>query len=381
MQGFCPALLTDINAVANGNAPGRKMQVVGYTAALFCCQNSTVNAINSNTDESNGSYRPLTVKYTRRPTVSDVSSTDDCNIDRIPGYLEWNIPSLGFKKTSFYISDAQMQQYCSDAMEVQTVGSKPSTQVMNEIYQRIVEATNVVMKAINIDLVTQQATQFGKNIVTGQSHGKVINVSQTPGIFLDNGIIDMMRDIQENEICGDPCLVGGGLWSAWDKAQALACCNSAGINMASATLPRLFYDKDSQQIWGPNTAAILAPGSVKFIGRNAYAGPFAGQRGNSFFTTLPMPVDEFGCNLDDCLRDLVFDMQLRYIDCPTTLNVAGNSTTVNRGWEVIISKRYALWVQPADAYSTSDPLYDTNGTLLYYLTNLANDPKTYAYGY
>lgn len=380
MLGFCPALLTNINDVANGNAPGRKMQIAGFTAALFCCQNSTVNAINSNTDESNGSYRPLTVKYTVRPTVANVSSSDDCNIDRIPGYLEWIVPGLGFKKSSFYISDAVMQQYCTDALATQSVGN-PSTTVMREIYDRIIENANVILRAINQDLVTQMATQFGKNIVTGQSHGKVLNVSSSTGLFLDNGIIDLMRDIQENEICGEPCLIGGGLWAAWDKAQALACCNSAGIDTSGAGTPKLFFDKDTQQIWGPNTAAMLAPGSVKFIGRNAYAGPFAGQRGNSFFTTLPMPVDEFGCNLDDCLRDLVFDMQLRYIDCPTSVLVNGQSQTVNRGWEVIVSKRYALWVQPPNAYDPTDPLYDTNGTLLYYLTNLPNDPKTYAYGY
>lgn len=381
MLGFCPALLTSINDVANGNAPGRKLQIAGFTAALFCCQNSSVNAINSNTDESNGSYRPMTVKYTRRPTVADVSTSDDCNIDRIPGYLEWNIPSLGFRKHAFYVSDATMQQYCADALAPNRVGN-PQTTVMKEIYDRVIETTNVILRSINQDLVTQMSTQFGVNVTTHQSHGKVLNVSSTTGLFLDNGIIEMMRDVQENEICGDPCLIGGGLWAAWDKAQALACCNSAGLDMSRTGTPKLFFDKDTQQIWGPNTAALLAPGSVKFIGRNAYAGPFAGQRGNSFFTTLPMPVDEFGCNLDDCLRDLVFDMQLRYIDCPTVVvGPGGGNITVNRGWEVIISKRYALWVQPADAYAINDPLYDTNGTLLYYLTNLANDPRTYAYGY
>jgi hypothetical protein len=96
---------------------------------------------------------------------------------------------------------------------------------------------------------------------------------------------------------------------------------------------------------------------------------------------LPMPVDVYSCNADDCLRDLIFDMQMRYIDCPTTLSVAGVNQSVNRGWQVIISKRYALWVQPADAYQSTDPLFDTNGTLMYYLTNAPTDPRTYAYGY
>lgn len=379
-QGFCPSLLVNINDVAEGNAPGKKMQIAGFLAALFCCQNSTVSPLQDQFDGA--SYRGLTVKYSKRPVLSDVSSTDDCSIDRIPGYSEWNVPVLGFKKHSFYVADDTIQKYCIDATATQSTGRPPTT-VMKETYDRIVESANIVMKAINVDLVTQMATKFGVNVTTGQSNGKVINVNDDGNkMILDNGIVDLMRDLQENEICGDPCLVGGGLWAAWQAAQALQCCSSAGMDMSKVALPKLFFDKDTQNIWGPNTAAILAPGSVKFIGRNAYQGPFAGQRMTSFFTTLPLPVDEFGCNLDDCLRDLMFDMQLKYIDCPTVVTgPSGGSITVNRGWQIIISKRYALWVQPTDAFSPTDELYDTNGTLKYYLTNTGSISTPYAYGY
>lgn len=379
-NGFCPALLTDINNVAGGNAPGKKLQIAGFLAALFCCQNSTVSPVNSQFTGS--SYRPLTVAYRKRPTLSDVSSTDDCDIDRIPADLEWNLPALGFKKSSFFIPDDTMQQYCIDATATQSVG-RPATQVMRKIYDSIVDTANILLKAINQDLVTQMATQFGLNVTTGYSTGKVININEDgTKMILDNGIIDMLRDIQENEICGTPCLVGGGLWAAWDKAQVLACCNSAGLDMSKVGLPRFFYDKDLTSIWGLNTAGLLSDGSVKFIGRNAYLGAaFSGQRGTSFFTTLPLPVDEFGCNLDDCLRDLIFDLQLRYIDCPTTINVNGQSTTVNRGWEAIISKRYSLWVQPTTAYASDDELFGTNGTLKYYLTNTTSTSHPYAYGH
>ena len=379
-NGFCPALLVNINDVAEGNAPGKKLQIAGFLASLFCCQNSTVSPLNEQFDGA--SFRPLTVKYSKRPVLGDVSTTDDCSIDRLPAYNEWALGPLSFRKHSFFVPDNTIQQYCIDAVATQSVG-KPPTTVMKEIYDRILESANIIMKSINVDLVTKMATQFGVNVTTGQSNGKVINVDQDGQKYvLDNGIIDMLRDIQENEICGDPCLVGGGLFAAWNHAQALACCNAAGMDMSKTGLPKFFFDKDTQQIWGPNTAALLAPGSVKFIGRNAYQGPFAGQRGLSFFTTLPLPVDEFGCNLDDCLRDLVFDMQLRYIDCPTTVvGPGGGNIQVNRGWEVILSKRYSLWVQPPDAYSPTDELYDTNGTLKYYLTNTNSDPFPYAYGY
>lgn len=379
MNGFCPALLVNINDVAEGNAPGKKLQIAGFLASLFCAQNSSVSPVNS--QFQNGHYRPLTVKYTKRPLLSDVTTTDDCSIDSIPGYSEWTIPNLAFKKHTFYVPDDTIQQYCIDASATQSVG-KPPTTVMKEIYDRILESCNIVMKAINVDLVTQMATQFGVNVTTGESNGKIINVNSDGNkMILDNGIVDMLRDIQENEICGDPYLVGGGLWSAWNHAQLIACCSAAGLDYSKIGLPKFFFDKDTQNIWGTNTAALIAPGAVKLITRNNYIDGFTGQRGNSFFTSFPMPVEEFGCNLDDCLGDLVFDMQLKYIDCPTTIAVGGVNQTVDRGWMVIISKRYGLWVQPPNAYSPGDELYDTNGTLKYYLTNDGAETLPYAYGY
>lgn len=380
MQGFCPAVLLHINDVAEGNAPGKKLHVAGFLAALFCCQNSTVSPLN--TEANQGAHtRTVTVKYRQRPTLSAVSNVDDCNVDRIPQYLEWNLPNNGFKKTSFYLDDATIQKYCADASQVRSTGA-PATSVMKEIYDLIIEHANILLKAINQDVVTQMATKFGVNVTTHQSNGKVININEDGNkLILDNGLLDMLRDFQENEICDTPCLVGGGLWASLEKAQLLACCSAAGIDASKMVMPRLFFDKDTQAIWGPNTAGVFAPGSVKFLGRNAYQGAFAGAKGNSFFTTLPLPISEFGCNVDECLGDLIFDMQLRYIDCPTQLTGPNGVFTANRGWEVIISKRYALWVQPPDAYAPTDELYDTNGTLKYYLTNTTSGSSPYAYGY
>lgn len=382
MLGFCPAVLLHINDVAEGNAPGKKLHVAGFTAALFCCQNSTVSPLN--TEANTGAHtRTVTVKYRQRPTVANsVSNVDDCSVDRIPQDNEWNLPNNGFKKTSFFLDDATIQKYCADASQTRAAGS-PATSVMREIYDLIIEHANVLLKAINQDLVTQMATKFGVNVTTGQSNGKVININEDGNkMILDNGLLEMLRDFQENEICDQPCLIGGGLWASLEKAQLLACCSAAGIDASKMVMPRLFFDKDTQQIWGPNTAGVLAPGSVKFLGRNAYQGAFAGQRNGSFFTTLPLPINEFGCNVDECLQDLIFDMQIRYIDCPTTINGPGGVPFVaNRGYEIIISKRYSLWVQPTDAYAPGDELYDTNGTLKYYLTNTASGSNPYAYGY
>lgn len=377
-NGYCPALLRHINDIAEGNASANKLHVAGFLAMTFCCQNSSVSPVNDG-NQSNGQTKGLTVKYRKRPTASDVDSVDNCEINRIPGYEEWTIPNLSFKKTSWFLSDAEIQKYCDEAAAMRTVGGNVPS-IMNEHYLLLLEHANILMSEINKSLVTTMATQFGSNVTTGGAGGKVININRSgTGYILDNGIVDMMRDIQENEICGEPCVVGGGLLSAWDIANNAACCSSAGIDLGRLGVPKFFYDKATQSIWGQDTAGLFAPGSLKFIGRNAYVGPYAGQKGNSFFATVPMPVSAFACNPDDCLRDLVFDLQMRYIDCETTIDVNNTPTVVNRGWQFILSKRFALWVQPDDAYPTGDELENTNGTLKYFFTN-TNDASAGAYG-
>lgn len=371
--GFCPNLLYHINEIAGENAPGRKMHVAGFLAMLFCCQNSSVSPIN---DAFNaGHQRGLQIKYRRRPILSDVQSDDNCDINTQPGYLEWSIPTLLHRQTSFHIADDLISNYCEDASRMQSTG-EPPTQVMSEIYDTIIEHANILMRAINVAVVTAQATEFGENVTTGSSAGKYININRNGNDFaLDDGIVEMMQDIQENEICGEPCMVGGGLYAAYDKARAIACCNNAGLNLGATGVPNFFFDKDTQSIWGQNTVGLFAPGSVKFVSRNKFTGNFSGQKGTSFYTTLPLPVNEFGC-ADDCLRDLVLDMQLKYFDCPTEVSPG---LTVDRGYQVILSKDFALWTQPDNAFQAGDPLENTNGTLKYFISNTTYTGGAYGY--
>jgi len=371
--GFCPAIMYHIEQIAEQNAPARKMHVAGFLAMLFCCQNSSVSPISDN--YQGGHSRALTITYRRRPVLTDVGDEDNCDINTQPGRLEWNVPALMHRQYSFHISDNLIRQYCIDASNMRTTGAPPSA-VMNEVLELIIEGANILLKSINRALVTAAATEFGVNTTTGSATGKVININRNGTDFaLDDGIVEMMTDIVENEICGTPCLVGGGNFHAFTKAQALACCNQAGLNLSESAIPPFFFDKDTQTIWGNNTVGLFAPGSVKFISRNRYIGlGWSGQRGTSFFSTLPLPVNEFGC-ADDCLRDLVLDMQIRYNDCP----VETDGGTIDRGTQVILSKQFALWAQPDNAFQVGDELYGTNGILKYFISNTTYNGGAYAY--
>lgn len=375
--GYCPALLKTIEEVAGDNAPSRKLHNTGFMAMLNCCQNSSVNPVNDAYDE-NGHQRALTVSYRQRPTLDDVSTEDDCDIDRIPAKAEWSLPGLTHVQSSFYLSDEEISKYCEEASRTRSIGTPP-TQIMQEHYDLFKETANIVMKAVNRELVTDMATLFGDNVTTGSDTGKVLNIDKDGDkLILDNGIIDMLRDFQENEICGEPCLVGGGLFAAYEMSRVAACCNAAGLDLSRIGIPRFFFDKDTQSLWGTNTVGAFAPGSVKMIERLKYKRSFAGgPKGTSYFFTAPLPIAEFGC-ADPC-QVTEFDVQLRYIDCPTEVNVGGSPQTLNRGWQVIVSKNVALWVQPQTAYASADELYGTNGTLKYFVSNNADGGGSYAY--
>lgn len=370
-NGYCPAIITHIADVAEGNAPGKKLHVSGFTKSLFCCQNSSVSPVNDGYPAS-GHQRGLTVKYRQRPLLSTVTDVDDCEIDRIPSYSEWNIPNLLFRKTSFFISDDEIRKYCEDASRRASIGGQAPSGFMQEHFELWVEHANILLKSMNQALLAQMATQFGANIVTGSADPRTINIKKAGADWdLDAGIIRLMADLRDNEICDDICMVGSGLLANYDLARLSACCSGSGIDPANWALPGFTYDKDAGAAWGANNFAALAKGSVKMLSRDKFVGAFAGAKGNSIFFNVAFPINEFGCvDLAQCLSQLGIDVQMRYIDCATEVEVAGVPTTVNRGWQVILSKNFNLWVQPTNAYANGDPLAGTNGTLLYNVTNV-----------
>lgn len=376
-NGFCPALLESIDNIAEQNSPGNKLRIPGFLQMLFCCQNSSVSPLNAAYD--GGHTKSMTVRYRQRSLASQVQTENDCDVNRQPARLEWTVPSLSHLQHSQHIADNLIQQYCIDASRIRTTG-EPATGVMMEVYEIIKDSAQAVLGRMNQVLVTQMATQWGENTITGSTTGKVINISSSgDGFNLSNGIPDMLNDLQENEICGDPCMVGGGIFNAFTKAVDMACCNAGGIDFSRVGLPRYFYDKDTQSIWGANAIGVFAPGSVKLLTRNKFVGPaFSGERGTSFYTSFVMPFNEFGCP-PDCLTGLRFDLQLKFYDCATTVTVNGVNTTIDPGWQIIVSKDFNLWVMPTTGYESGDPLADTNGTLKYFISNSSYAGSSYAH--
>jgi hypothetical protein len=64
-----------------------------------------------------------------------------------------------------------------------------------------------------------------------------------------------------------------------------------------------------------------------------------------------------------------FNLQIRELDCPDTAFDGYETRTMGRGYQILISKNFGLWQQPASAFQATDRLGGNNGSLLYDFAN------------
>ena len=92
--------------------------------------------------------------------------------------------------------------------------------------------------------------------------------------------------------------------------------------------------------------------------REITPGNYAGEKGGSYFFTMPIPIELANGELSA----LVLDAQLKYEDCPIYDN---GGKIADRGWKLILSKSYGLYNTPATAFAVGDPLSGVNGSFRY----------------
>lgn len=374
MNGYCTPLLTHIEALASCN-PAKKLAPLGFTQMLLCCMDGSVTPLNDQYD--GGHVREMTVKYRTRPTESEISDTPSaCDTGFTPSYNEFTLPSLLYREATLYVPDSLIRQYCKDSSEYVKINSagdaemSEETSVMREVYEMLVEKGGALLRSINRALVTQASTQFGINVVTGNNAARALTFDLgTTG--MQDAMIRLASDWRENELCDDVCMVGNGDFADYDLIKKIFASGASdqGIDQkaVAAMMPQVWFDKDTRSIWGNNQIGVFEKGSLALLTRNAYAGNFARPLGTSNFFTMALPVNEYCCP-QDCLDKMIFDVQVKEIDCPTVMTINGEETTVGPGVLIVISKHFSLFVKPTNLYDATDELYGTNGALRYAIT-------------
>ncbi len=351
LKGFVEALIKNIGFLSGLDNPQYKITPAGFLQMLL--ENPTMAKISNAKQILNGAERELKVRYVQRGLESDVSDSDDCDTPLGLTFKETTIGRPLFSKIGIYISDEDMRKYDNEAQKTLAVGT-PSAPMMVALYEALLTKINGLVQKINANLLSTQAAKWGTNAVTGSN--SPLNVRLSPGGMRISPIVTLLEHYQLNEGVESPVIVGNGginrikLVDQFQKAP-----DSLG-NKEYMPL-KVYHDIRSTTAWGQNHFGLFTPGMVGFVDFNRNVKPYAGLRGGSYFFTLPVPVQL----ADGKYKNLVFDCQLKYQDCP----VEKDDAIIPRGWHLIVSKSYGLYNAPADIFAEEDRLHGVNGSFHY----------------
>lgn len=374
-NGYCPAILRHIESLA-GCDPAKRLSPQGFLQAVLKTMDGSATL---NDAYRNGHVVPLTVKYRERPLASTTLDTmPDCVTASTNPYKEFTLPNVITKSRSFWVPMSTIRQYCEDASRlVNITGANFSprnlhTQVMSEVYDLLLSEAAALISAIDLSLVTQMSTQFGKNLHTGSNAAEALEFD--PVGAANSALFHIMSDMRENEFCdfGNVSFVGTGpfinleLFKNWWGN----CCDASGLNKAVMmnAFPNMFYDKNTRAVWGTDNVGVFENGSIGLISAPKYVGSFAGRVADSEYFTLNFPVNEVCCP-QQFLDRLTIDVQIKEFDCNPTLAIDGGAAAPagGPGVMVMLSWTGSLWVRP-DMFRTGDPMDGANGTLRYQIS-------------
>lgn len=366
-QGFRPYIMNSIAAVSGDANPEKKLQVPGLLNYLSTRSPSQKAQVDLNV--GNGQRRTVSIRQKQRLAEGHIQTGDiDCTTTNVIQPFETPVEVDTQRWFAVYRDDATMQKFLDDAIAMQTVGTPPS-QVMNELVDDITLGANQLLQEIDIALMAKVTPAFGTNRVTGLNTAQAVNfgkdVTTNP---LNNGPTKLMTDWVKNQANGRPSIIGSGNFLAWMMQQPAKGLDQLGIDSrVQAAQFDFFLDQNASTQWGENEVAMVENGSMQMVEFFENTGAFAGERpGKSTFMTITLPLIRNGQ-----VVPMRFDAQLRYEDCATqfTDGYYGNTVTLQRGWNFIVSKIVGLYTLSDASYRATDVLNGNTGLYRYDITN------------
>lgn len=369
--GFVPALLQHLRVVEEQNYGGVKITPSGFLKALIE-NNPTLRAVGAGGETIDplklstkaGHIRDVKLKYLPRIIDSQIGEDDDCENDQIFQYNEMQLDAPLFRKFSFFLDWRFVERYEQAASQLTSTGS-PNVSVLQEVIEQLQHAVNGLIVSMDKALLGQ--VTWGVNSETGNNAAKAININKDSSVLdLSSGIVEILNDAQLNEFVGELIIVGNGLMNKFEIAKgALAGTNNA-INLAALSGYKFYHDISSTTNgnWGANQLGVFAKGNIGYVDIDRYVAWKTGRFGTSQFAQIMLPINSGGV-----ITNTAFNLQIIERDCPTKQYDGYEDTTVDRGFQVIISKRFGLFQQPNDAFQAGDRLTGNNGSLRYELFN------------
>ena len=363
--GFRPYLLAGLKSILGmDGVPQYKIEPVGFLNLLSAQSKPTVLRLNN----AAGHQNTVQIKYKQRYTIDFTDTTPSCDNTNVSAYREMEVNLDSYRQIAIHVEDETIANYMDDASNYISVGT-PATRLMNEFMEEIMGAASAILEGVNADLMTIAAANVGVNRRTGSNAAAAINLNRDGAANnLTDGLNQILADYTINAGKGVPQIVGSGLFHNFMLQQNAKSADGAGYNTAiQAAGVKFYHDLQAANIFGANEILVVQPNALQWVEYMQYTGFKAGQKpGASEFFTVKLPM-QIGTEV----IPVEFDVQLRYNDCAETFTDAyyGTTSTLQKGYNLIISKTSGLFTIPADAYRATDPLVGNRGTLLYTITN------------
>lgn len=372
-NGFSLGVLQMMKEITKEATPAYKVEPYGLLASLYTAHSRGV----IKNDSYDGHTKTVKVKKKKRFTIQDTDNVPSCDAVLIPSYTE-DVVSVGnFRQLAFHIEDEVIAQYDSYASQIIALKGTPNptmppaTGLMWEFVDTLMTAASALLQSVDLDLTTLATGAIGVNRSTGNNAAQTINIPlNSTNNPLTNGINKLFTDFKLNTMNGKPIVVGGGLMLSFMLNQAAKIGgNQSGLDTRiQAAAMDFWYDQNVPDVLNSaNQIVVYEKDAIQIVEYLKYQGFKGGdKKGASTFGTLALPMQ-----IGDQLVPIMFDYQLRYNDCAASFTEYNSQDTVTlqKGYNLILSKDFGLYTIPTDAYKSSDVLFGNRGSLIYNLTN------------
>lgn len=314
-------------------------------------------------DSSAGHKNVVDIAYYKRFTVDFTDTAKSCDQVNQTGKEEVQVDVSNIRQIAIHLPDETLARYEDEASR--TAFGDASAELMTQVRS----AANAILQGVDRDLLTLQVAAVGTNRNTGSNAAKAINLNKDGQTNeLNDGVTEILIDYKTNGGSGRPQIIGSGLFHNYTMQQAFMGRNSFGLDTKiQASAYDFYFDIEAATQIGANQCIVYQPDAVQLVEYMEYTGFKAGDKPDgSSFGTLMLPMI-----MNDRVVPIEFDYQLKYNSCPETVTDAyyGTSLTLEKGYNIIISKRFGLHTIPATAYRGTDPMTGNRGSLRYSFTN------------
>lgn len=278
--GICDASIVALQNAMPSQA--NKITAAGMLKALSSPTNRTTIEVlspqkeghtSSKFNAATGKYIPTIRLRWYQPQVSESDDERSCNADTHEQHTEEDFALNLYRQRSFYLPVDRMQALCESANAVASSGSNgirfnmDNTPVMNELANIMWSHLRPLVRDINADLFDKVITKIGTNVRTGLKTASNIPVFNATGTaFRFDGWTQVLDDFANNELSGNPIIVGGSLFNRFAIALGQGGSSDGGFDYSKLNNPFEFhYDATADTKLGANGFLGIASEVAAFV--------------------------------------------------------------------------------------------------------------------